>query len=184
MQRELVEAIEGIYQGFSGSDSRALRKVNDTCIESLGIKPEKDLLSLAIISYVLSKILSKPRYFERKSNRQYLSGLKDVLLKCRAYSRSGRETETHECILGMLKAVEKLNVSDRRFFLGLQQKARLKIGATLYAQGFSLGRASEITGVETREILKYSGGSMMFDRLPEKTGIESRLRVARKIFAK
>jgi len=109
-----------------------LRKVNDNCIESIGIEPDPDLLSLAIISYVLSKILSKPRYFERKSNRQYLSGLKDVLLKCRAYSRSGREIETHECIVGMLKAVRVIaHEHDISCQVSLEERMACGVGVCL-----------------------------------------------------
>ncbi|OIO21919.1 hypothetical protein COV61_01495 [Candidatus Micrarchaeota archaeon CG11_big_fil_rev_8_21_14_0_20_47_5] len=176
--------LEEIYREFSKGDARALRKINDKCIECLGMTPEKNMLSLAVISYVLSKILSKPRYFERRANKEYLGRMKEQMQKCAAVSKGDDEEKMGYCIEGMLKTVDKISGSDRRFFLGLQQKALLKIAATLYAQGFSLGRASEITGVEEREILKYAGGTMMFDRFKGKKTLLDRLNDARKIFAK
>ena len=72
--------------------------------------------------------------------------------------------------------------SDRRFITDMLSKAKLKVASTLYAQGFSLGNASEITGVEKREIQSYAGGTMMFDRVkPEKTMVQ-RLKILMKIF--
>ncbi len=176
--------LEEIYQEFSKGDARALRKINDECIECLGKAPEKNMLSLAVISYVLSKILSKPRYFERRANKEYLGKMKEQMQRCVALSKGNDEEKMSYCIEGMLKTVDMISGSDRRFFLGLQQKALLKIAATLYAQGFSLGRASEITGVEEREILKYAGGTMMFDRFKGKKTMQDRLKEARGIFTK
>ncbi|MEM2963371.1 MAG: hypothetical protein QXW70_03730 [Candidatus Anstonellales archaeon] len=180
--QEIAECVEEMYEGLSKSDSRLMRKANDRCIAFLAVSPSPLFLSLSVISYVLSKILSKPRYMERKANQDYLKAIKDELLTCRGYIRSEKEVEVGESIKKMLKVVEQLNASDRRFFLGLEEKAKLKIAVTLYAQGFSLGRASEITGVDEREILKYAGGTMMFDRLPERRGIGERVSIARRIF--
>jgi len=63
------------------------------------------------------------------------------------------------------------------------QKGKLKIASVLYAQGISLGNASELTGSDKREVLLYAGQTMMFDRLKEKRGIEDRMKELRKIFS-
>ena len=55
------------------------------------------------------------------------------------------------------------------------------MAATLYAQGMSLGVASEMTGMEKQEILDYAGETMMFDRLKEEKPIAERMKFARKL---
>ena len=83
----------------------------------------------------------------------------------------------------ILSSMEKLDEEDRRFVKGILQKAKLKIASTLYAQGISLGNASEIAGADKRELLLYAGQTMMFDRLHEKKSMEERMKELRGIFS-
>ncbi len=85
-------------------------------------------------------------------------------------------------VLRRSSAIGSLDAMDRRFIPTLGVKSKVKIDSTLYAQVFSLGIASEITGVDQREIMSYAGGTMMFDRLKSEVKMNERLRRARKIF--
>ena len=79
------------------------------------------------------------------------------------------------------KAVASLEQRDPRFVVDLVTKGKLKMAATLYAQGMSLGVASEMTGMEKQEILDYAGETMMFDRLKDEKPIAERMKFARKL---
>ena len=57
------------------------------------------------------------------------------------------------------------------------------MAATFYAQGMSLGVASEMTGMEKQEILDYAGQTMMFDRLKDEKTIKERMRIARQLIS-
>jgi len=170
------------YSAFQKKDVRLLRKINDQCIEAIGLEFGEDTYNLAILSYVLSKILSKPRYFKRKGIAEFLSSIRDSLSESVSFAKKGNERAFAASMKRTFKTIEKLDSKDRRFVIKMQEKAKLKIASTLYAQGFSLGQASEITGIDKREILSYAGQTMMFDRVKEEKTIHDRLRVVRKIF--
>jgi hypothetical protein len=107
----------------------------------------------------------------------------DASLKsCVSAAKARNDAQTVACLKKSLQLISSLDAKDRRFVTTLGEKARLKIASTLYAQGFSLGMASEITGVGQREIMSYAGGTMMFDRLKSEVRMSERLRRARKIF--
>ncbi len=55
------------------------------------------------------------------------------------------------------------------------------MAVTLYAQGMSLGIASDLTGIEKHEILDYAGETMMFDRFRDAVTILERMKVVRKL---
>ena len=67
--------------------------------------------------------------------------------------------------------------------MDLVTKGRLKMAATIYAQGIGLGVAAEVTGLDKQEILDYAGETMMFDRLKEEMTIGDRLKNARKFLS-
>ena len=63
-------------------------------------------------------------------------------------------------------------------------KGRLKVAATMYAQGVSLGLASEMTGIEKQEIMDYAGKTMMFDRVKDEKTVLERIKNARNLISR
>jgi hypothetical protein len=169
------EYMKEIFAAFSKRDSKKLRKLDDAILREASLADSKKLFHLAVISYVLSKILSKPRFLER----QYAAKIAAIEKSLETISECTEECPEDE-FLGhfteLEKAIKNLEASDARFVLDLLTKGRLKVAATLYAQGISLGTASEITGIEKQEILSYAGHTMMFDRLKEEKGVKDRLK--------
>lgn len=138
------------------------------------------MFHLAIFSYVLSKIVSKPRFLRHEFEPQ-LHGIESVLEKLAERSATGSEEELLSIFAEFDRAVKALEKEDPRFVVDLVTKGKLKMAATLYAQGMSLGVASDMTGMEKQEILDYAGETMMFDRLKEEKGIGERMKMARRL---
>ncbi len=91
------------------------------------------------------------------------------------------EAELLELFTEMEQSIACLESKDPRFVTDLVTKGKLKMAATFYAQGMSLGISSEMTGLEKHEILDYAGETMMFDRLKEEKSIDDRMKMARKL---
>lgn len=102
------------------------------------------------------------------------------LIKC---SGKNNETQVLACFKEIEKAISCFDSKDPRFAIDLITKGKLKMAATFYAQGMSLGVASEMTGMQKQEILDYAGQTMMFDRLKEEKTIKERMKVARQLIS-
>lgn len=192
MGMQLSETALLISNALRNHDVRAMRRINDRCIEETAIKFEQHTYLFALITYVLSKIISKPRYLSQKTGarkttskkaKDSLSSVAKLLSSCESFAASADYTSLLSCQNKVLLAIERMDERDRRFVKGILQKGKLKIASTLYAQGISLGSAAEMTGTDKRELLSYAGQTMMFDRLREKKGIEARMKDLREIFS-
>ena len=142
------------------------------------MESNKTFFHLAVYAYVLSKIVSKPRYL----NGDYSKNLRDIeSALVTLSSRRGQipETEIHNSFTRLEKAIGSLESQDPRFITNMLTKGRLKMAAIMYAKGMSLGVASDTTGLQKQEILDYAGQKMMFDRLREEVGIIERMKIAR-----
>ena len=183
MPLSLSETAVLISNALRDHDVRAMRRINDRCIEETAIKFEQPTYLFALISYVLGKVVSKPRYFKAARGKEALSAISLSLRLCEQQAKNADYTSLLATQNKILSSIEKMDEADRRFVKGILQKGKLKIASTLYAQGISLGNAAEMTGTDKREVLLYAGQTMMFDRLKEKKSMEERMKDLREIFS-
>ncbi|MFA6489112.1 MAG: hypothetical protein WCT52_00350 [Candidatus Micrarchaeia archaeon] len=183
MPLSLAETSYLIADALRNHDVRAMRRINDRCIEETAIKFGTNTYLFALITYILSKIISKPRYFTQEKSKASVAKILADLKLCETHAKSANYSSLEKCQNKVIAEIEKMDEKDRRFVKGILQKGRIKIAATLYAQGISLGNAAEIAGIDKRELLLYAGQTMMFDRLKEKKGIEERMKDLREIFS-
>ena len=162
---------------------RKNRKTNDRVLRSSGVDFTKPNYDLAVISYVLSKITSKQRFFTKQYDKQMkeIDKVLDNLVKCsKEYSEKGWD----DSLSSFSESVWNLEKDDPRFLTNLMSKGRLKVAATMYAQGVSLGLASEMTGIEKQEIMDYAGKTMMFDRVKDEKTVLERIKNARNLISR
>jgi len=172
--------VSSLYNSFKKRNEKKLRKLHDEFLAEAIMRSSKLFFELGVVSYVLSKILSKPRFLTEKYEDEL--GRIENLLK---QFESGVGKKTDDEFFDIIKKIEviinNMEAQDRRFFLGLLAKGRVKSAATMYAKGVSLGLSAEMSGVEQQEIQKYAGDSMMFDRLKDEIDIRERVKKARRL---
>ncbi|MCX8195382.1 MAG: hypothetical protein N3G22_04740 [Candidatus Micrarchaeota archaeon] len=172
-----------IASALQQGDVHAMRKINDRCIQETTLKFSQHAYLFALISYVLSKVLSKPRYLQQKNFKRMLSSASQLLEQCESSAKKANYERLLALQQRILSTIEKMDEADQRFAKNIIAKGRLKIASILYAKGISLGSAAEMTGADLRELQLYAGQTMMFDRLREERSIEERMKELRKIFS-
>ena len=178
--RPITSLASMIATAFKKRNQRKLRKLNDDVLRITSMDCSQVNFNMAVFSYVLSKIVSKPRYLsvECESAIKVMEKVLDRIV-------NRMDSATDEELLGLFDELEKaiggLEQMDARFVTDLVTKGKMKMAATFYAQGISLGVSAEMTGLQKQEILEYAGETMMFDRLKEEKSIDERMKVARKL---
>jgi hypothetical protein len=179
---QLSPIVSKLLSSFRKRNQRRLRKLNDEILHSTALEFDKAHFNLAVFSYVLSKIVSKPRYLGKEC-AGCLERIESTLEDLSAKIDSASEADVLESFTELEHAIARLDERDPRFVISLITKGKLKTAATFYAQGISLGVASEMTGLDKQEILDYAGETMMFDRLKDEKSIADRMKVARKLLS-
>ncbi len=174
----LTELNKLVLNAFLNKNQKKMRKVNDIVLDEATIEFSPELYSLAVVSYALSKILSKPRYYQS----QYREGFKRIEQVLRHMLRVSRDRKKYRNALDNLEeSILNLESADRRYVKSLMDKGKLKMAAILYAQGVSLGLASEVTNIPQQEIMDYAGKTMMFDRMKEAVPLYMRKKMAKRM---
>jgi len=175
----LKELTHEVMDAFSKKNQKKMRKTNDKILAELMISFTKEMFNLAVISYVLSKVLAKPRFY----GRAYKEMMDRILQVLGHMERSAGDPEKYNIAAGNLEeTIGQMESEDQRFVKSLVEKGKLKTAAILYAQGMSLSLAAEVTGMSKQDIMDYSGKTMMADRVTEAVDISDRVKKAKKAF--
>ena len=177
---DLPAASRLVRDAFKSRNQRKMRKANDKIMRAAALEFSKEMYSLSVYSYVLSKVLSKPRFMGKAYSERHAE-LDRLLSDMVAHSGKKDSKNFSNSLKSLQNAIESLEHTDSRYITGMMAKGRLKTAATLYAQGLSLSTASEITGVEKQEIMDYAGKTLMFDRVDEKDSLQKRVKKARRV---
>jgi hypothetical protein len=177
--KSLKDLTFSILDAFRARNQKQLRKLNDSVMEEAALNFSKTIYELAVLSYILSKIVSKPRFLS-KERAGFVRRIEDNV---RDLAQSVGNVDEGAILAKFRKIDDSITIlekEDQRFVRGLVSKGKLKTAATMYAQGISLGLASEMTGISQQDILGYAGRTMMFDRIKEEMPVKERLKAVRK----
>ncbi len=168
MRRYLSELLEFVEkENISG-----LRELSNRALEEALIAESKELINLSLLSYALSKMLTKIHFKEHwpRIKEQLISAL--------------REERPYSTILEEL--LNDISLFDKEFgnyVINIVEKARLKQASRAYALGMSIGRAAEITGCDPQELQDYIGKTKIHERPFSQTrSIRERYRYIKEFF--
>ncbi|MEM4133785.1 MAG: hypothetical protein QXO35_01860 [Candidatus Micrarchaeia archaeon] len=173
---EMIECINQIKLAFKDYDIKKLREINNKCEKNI-LLDEKLFFTLALLSYTLSKILVKARF----RNASLYQKIDINLTQAVQFAKSKDEIALISSVWKTLETITDFDEKDKRYIIGIIEKGRTKIAASLYAQGLSLSRTISITGAQKQEVLNYSGKTVMSDRVGRTISAKERFNIAKKI---
>ncbi|MEM3945103.1 MAG: hypothetical protein QW054_01460, partial [Candidatus Micrarchaeia archaeon] len=132
---EMMECINQIKLAFKDYDIKKLREINNKCEKNI-LLDEKLFFTLALLSYTLSKILVKARF----RNASLYQKIDINLTQAIQFAKSKDEIALITSIWKILEIITNFDEKDKRYIIGIIEKGRTKIAASLYAQGLSLSR--------------------------------------------
>ncbi len=171
-----IECIINIRTAFQKYEIKDLRDITKQC-EKYVLVDEQLFFHSALLAYILSKILQKSRYRTPDLYQKVIIKLNEGV----EFAKKSDEISLLRTIDDLLTYITDFDEHNKRYIIGLIEKGRTKIAASLYAQGLSLSRVISITGAQKQEVLNYSGKTVMSDRVGKTIGAKERLKNAKEI---
>ncbi|MDD5317596.1 MAG: hypothetical protein PHF51_02565 [Candidatus ainarchaeum sp.] len=179
---QLSELLHDLRSAVSGLDVAGLRRVSRAAADATALDDGEETFNVALVSYMLSKLLSKQHYWDVRGKRRFMRAALEKIAACEELVKRGKTRQYLKKMHGVIEDMRRLELADERFVNGLEAKGRTKLAARLYAQGFSLSKAVALTSAHKRDLLAYSGRTLMADRSGRTMPLEERLKGARKVF--
>jgi len=160
--------LDDIRRAFEDGDALWLRKIGNRLAEEAAIEHDKKKAQLSVISYALSKILSKPHFSQSHRWNEYRKKIIELLKEAAA-------TEDVSVIDKIERAIEEIDRQDGIFIKNVTEKARAKMALRAYGMGISLSLAAQLFGTTKEEVASYAGQTKVHDEYLPKIGIKERL---------
>ena len=175
--RILTESLRAIKD----YDATKIRELSNQTIHSSSIYQDIDNISVAILMYSISKIIERTDYWEMESwNSCYKILIKKIDNALRFLLKYNINEFRNE-LKSILKEVSHLDPKLKKHILEVFHKAKINKGSRIYEHGISLGRVSEILGINKWELSEYVGKTGISDK-GISMDIIRRVEYAKKIF--
>lgn len=166
--------LSDIRRAFEEGDALWLRRIGNKLAEQAALEQDVRKAQLSVIAYALSKILSKPHFFQSPRWHVYKRRISALL-------RSAAEKGDEHMLEHIEQVIAELDRQDGIFVKNIIEKARAKMAMRAYALGISLSLATELFGTTKEELASYIGQTKIHDEYIPRIGIKERLDALRRV---
>src|SRR3989344_5930596 len=159
-----------------------MRELSNRTVHSASIYGDTDNIAVAVIVYMLSKIVERKKYHEYKEWPVFfqtcMNGLSIAIT-----SLKKDDTEKFSSSLEEIrKRVGKISGNLRNYIKDVFRKAEINKASRIYEHGISMQKTAELLGISIFELAEYAGSTGIGDvNLSITKDIGERIKIAKEI---
>ena len=178
----IMSVLDRVIPYVKEKDSVGLKDISDETIAYGSIFQDEDSISIAVVTYALSKIIERCHFQEPKHWKNFHQHIVDYLKSASASLKKNNVKSYRNSIKNLFDIIENLDNKLALYIQEVVEKAKIKKGSLIYEHGISLSRVSELLGISNWELMNYVGNTQIIDSEKEILGSIDRLNFTRKIF--
>jgi len=183
VKNDILNVIKESLVAIKEENVLKLRSLSDQTIHSSSIFQDENTISIAIVSYSLSKVFERKRYKMYNDWKIFYETCVNNLNKAKESLEKNNINDYKTFIKNILNVIEKLSSNLKKYVKEVIEKAEIVKGSRLYEHGISIGRTAELLGISKWELMDYAGKTGIADVEESKSlPIDNRLKFARSLF--
>lgn len=176
IKEDILDVLKKVIEVLKTEDYAALSELSNHTIHDASIFQEDDPLTLAVLVYALSKVIS--RCMER---RQACPNISPSLQKAYEALEQDDDNAYRAVIKNILRDIGEMDAQLKLYIQEVIEKAKIKKASKLYEHGISIARTAELLGLSQWELQNYIGKTIT-DIPHDGLKVSERLRRARELF--
>jgi len=159
-----------------------LSELSNYSIRSASIYQDSNSLSIALIVYSLSKMISRAQLHELPNWKGIYPKMMAEIEKAKNDLESDNLTDYKIHIKNIIKLISSCDKNIKLYVDKVLEKAKIKKGSKIFEQGVSAERAANLMGISVWEMMDYIGKTEIIDKEPIRSDAKKRLQFAKKLF--
>lgn len=182
-KNEIIEVLKIAVEAVKNDDVKTLRDLSNRVINSSSVFQDEDVITIAVITYSLSKIYERSDYRKYPGWHLFFETTANSLREALFSLENNDITSFEKYIKDILDVIERLDKKLKNYIKDVIHESQIGRGSRLHEHGLSLGRTAELLGISKWDLLEYIGKTGIAD-INEKSSLseEKRLRLARGLF--
>lgn len=184
VKKDILKVLKKTQPLLKNENVAKLKSISNQTIHNAAVFQDTDSISLSVIIFSLSKIFNRPRLENNLAIKQFKEELAAELFIATNTLEKGNEKEYRSTIKRIFQKISKFEKKFGMYITEVLQHAKIKRGGRVYEHGFSAGRAAQLLGISSWELMTYLGETKV-NYYTKDTSISSRQRinVARRLFS-
>lgn len=181
VKKRIIEISQDILNALIKKDNVKLKILSNYTIHNASIFQDEDSISIATITYALSKIIERYKFKETKIFLNFHKNIIAYLETARKELINNKYETYRKNLESLLKLIEEFDHKLALYVQRVIEKSKIKKGSVMFEHGISLARVADLLGISRWDLMGYIGKTRVFD-IEKSPSVKQRLNFTRKLF--
>lgn len=180
-KEHIIDVLENVKRALKERDARLLKELSNQTIHAASVYQDPDNIALAVIIYMLSKIIERRRYLN-KDVEELIETYKKCISNSIIALKKNNEVICRTEIRNIVDAVNKFSGSLKEEIKDVLMKAKINKASKIYEHGISMRQTADLLGISVWELAEYAGKKQEKTNLIISRGEKERIKIAIDMF--
>lgn len=182
IKESILAIIDKIMDAIEDNDIFALNKLSNYTIHNASIFQDEDSLSIAIITYSLSKVLDREREIIPSDDQTIIKSFMINLKKMKAALVVEDQRTFRLKVANIFKSIKSLDQKTSDYADEVVNKSKIKKGTVMFQHGISLSQVAETMNISKWDLMGYVGNTSTVDKEKSNIKVIKRWKFTRELF--
>ncbi len=184
VQKDILRVLIKVEPLLKKEDVAKIKIISNQTLHNASMFQDTDSISISVIMFSLSKIFNRPRLENNISIKLFKEEITTELCIAKNALEKNNEKEYKDSIKRIFQRISSFEKKFGMYITQVLEHARIKRGGRIYEHGFSAGRAAQLLGISSWELMSYVGETKI-SSFTKDTSISTRERInfTRRLFS-
>ncbi len=184
IKKDILTVLRKVQPLLRKEDIANLKIISNQTLHNASIFQDPDSISISIIIFSLSKILNRPRLENNPAIIKFKEEIGTELFIAKNALEKDNEKEYKETMKRIFQHISRFEKKFGMYITQVLEHAKIKKGGRIYEHGFSAGRAAQILGISSWELMSYLGETKLSSFTKDtSTSTRERMNLTRRLFS-
>jgi len=181
--KHIIEVLKDTKDALSKRDALKLKDLSNQTIHSASVEQDETSITLAVITYSLSKIVERTNYQKYPDWEKFIKKSLIYIEKAIGFLEKNNRKMFEKNIMEIEKLIDKLSGNFKAHIQQVFEKARINKASRIYEHGISMERTAKLLGITLFELADYAGKTGIHDiELSSTLTVKKRLKYLEDLF--
>ncbi|MBI2449884.1 hypothetical protein HYV49_06360 [Candidatus Pacearchaeota archaeon] len=180
-KEHIIDLLENTKRAIKEKNVRLLKELSNQTIHSASVYQDPDNIAIAVIIYMLSKIIERRHYLHKD-----IENLIGIYNKCISNSiialKKDNEVICRTEIKNIISSINKLSGTLKQEIKDVLKKAKINKASKIYEHGISMRQTADLLGISVWELIEYAGKKQERTNLIISRNEKERIKIALNMF--
>ncbi|MDP3728314.1 MAG: hypothetical protein Q8R18_02560 [bacterium] len=184
VKKDILRVLKNVQPLLIKEDIAKIKVLSNQTLHNASMFQDPDSISISVIIFSLSKILNRPRLENNPALKVFKEKIAVELFIAKNALEKDKEKEYKETMKRIFQHISRFEKKFGMYITQVLEHAKIKRGERIYEHGFSAGKAAQLLGISSWELMSYVGETKIIPFVKDtSTSTRERINFTRRLFS-